>query len=127
MGHTKMKRFLSRVMKRPVTARETIRRVHVKPLRVIVSIALLAVSNLVAIADEAYPSRPVTLIVPASAGGGFDLFGRQLGKRLSERWRQPLVVDNRGGGAGNIAASIVLNAKPDGYTIFIWNDALLIN
>jgi tripartite-type tricarboxylate transporter receptor subunit TctC len=81
----------------------------------------------VAAADDAYPSRPVTLIVPAAAGGGFDLFGRQLGKRLAGRWKQPLVVDNRGGGAGNIAATMVMNARPDGYTLLIWNDALLIN
>ena len=96
-------------------------------LRTIISFVVLLALNTIAAAAETYPSRPVTLIVPAAAGGGFDLFGRQLGKHLSDRWHQPLIVDNRGGGAGNIAASIVLNAKPDGYTIFIWNDSLLIN
>ncbi len=96
-------------------------------LRLVISFLMLLALNTIGAAEETYPSRPVTLIVPAAAGGGFDLFGRQLGKYLSVRWGQPLIVDNRGGGAGNIAASIVLNAKPDGYTIFIWNDALLIN
>lgn len=96
-------------------------------LRVAASFAIVLMFGAAAAADDGYPSRPVTLVVPAAAGGGFDLFGRQLGKRLAERWGQPLVVDNRGGGAGNIAASLVMNAKPDGYTLLIWNDALLIN
>jgi tripartite-type tricarboxylate transporter receptor subunit TctC len=98
-----------------------------KALCVAASFALVLTLATMAVADDRYPSRPVTLIVPAAAGGGFDLFGRQLGQRLSARWGQSLVVDNRSGAAGAIAATLVMNAKPDGYTLLIWNDALLIN
>jgi tripartite-type tricarboxylate transporter receptor subunit TctC len=69
----------------------------------------------------------VRIVVPAAPGGGFDVFARIVGKRLSERWGQQVLVDNRAGGGGNIAASSVVRSKPDGYTLFVWNDTLLIN
>ena len=64
----------------------------------------------------AYPEKPVHLVVGYSPGGGSDLITRIVGKALSERWRQPVVVDNRVGADGSIAASYVANAQPDGYT-----------
>jgi tripartite-type tricarboxylate transporter receptor subunit TctC len=88
---------------------------------------LLMCTALPLAAQEPFPSRPVRIVVPAAPGGGFDVFARIVGKRLSERWGQQVLVDNRAGGGGNIAASSVVRSKPDGYTLFLWNDTLLIN
>jgi tripartite-type tricarboxylate transporter receptor subunit TctC len=80
-----------------------------------------------AMADDAYPSRPVHLIVPAAPGGSFDILARILANGLSERWHRSVIVDNRAGGGGNIGALAVSKAEPDGYTLLVWNDSLLIN
>ena len=74
-----------------------------------------------------YPSRPVRIVVPASPGGSFDALARIVAQALSERWPQRVIVDNRPGGGGNIGAGAVAKAEPDGYTILVWNDTLLIN
>src|ERR1700716_2662631 len=65
---------------------------------------------------QAYPSRPVRLIVPIPAGGGADLLARLMSQWLSERLGQQFVVENRPGSGGNIAAAAAINSAPDGYT-----------
>src|SRR5262249_32600538 len=72
---------------------------------------------------QAYPMRPVRLIVGAPAGGGFDIFARLIGQWLSERLGQPVVIENRPGAAGNIATEAVVRATPDGYTLLLANGA----
>ena len=66
---------------------------------------------------QAYPSRPVRLIVPIAAGGSQDILARLVGQWLSERRGQPFVIDNRPGGGGNIGTELVVRAPPDGYTL----------
>jgi tripartite-type tricarboxylate transporter receptor subunit TctC len=70
-------------------------------------------------AAAVYPEKPVRLVVGYSPGGGSDLITRIVGRALSDRWRQPVVVDNRVGADGSIAASYVAGAPPDGYTLIM--------
>jgi len=72
---------------------------------------------------QPYPTKPVRFVIPFAPGGGNDLIGRLIGSRLAEIWNQQVVVDNRGGAGGNIAAEIVARSSPDGYTIFMFNSA----
>ena len=69
----------------------------------------------------AYPSRPVTLVVPFPPGGGTDTGARILAEQLTRRWSQTVVVENKGGAAGQIGADQVAKAKADGYTLLMGN------
>jgi tripartite-type tricarboxylate transporter receptor subunit TctC len=82
--------------------------------------AILAAPLLAALpvaAQERYPSRPIRLIVPFAAGSATDLRARLFGDRIAVDWGQPVVVDNRGGANGFLAAEAVARARPDGYTL----------
>jgi tripartite-type tricarboxylate transporter receptor subunit TctC len=68
---------------------------------------------------QTYPSRPVTIVAPYAAGGGADLIARLMAQELGERLHQSLVVENRLGAGGVIAANSVAKATPDGYTLFV--------
>ena len=68
---------------------------------------------------QGYPTRPVRLIVGYAAGGGTDIVARLIGQWLSERIRQPFIIDNRPGAGGNIATEAVVRAPPDGYTLLL--------
>ncbi|WP_175534209.1 tripartite tricarboxylate transporter substrate binding protein [Falsiroseomonas stagni] len=70
-------------------------------------------------AQEAWPSRPVRVIVPFAAGGGADLVARAVSAKLQERLGRQFVIDNRPGGAGNIGTDAAAKAAPDGYTLLI--------
>ncbi len=72
---------------------------------------------------QSYPNKPVRFIVPFAPGGGSDIIARVIGKKLAERGGFQVVVDNRGGAGGNIAAETTARAAPDGYTIFQLNVA----
>lgn len=80
--------------------------------------ACAALEHSPALAQD-YPARPVTILVPFAAGGGQDIFMRLIAPGVSEAIKQSLVIDNRVGGAGNIAASAVARAAPDGYTLLL--------
>ena len=66
---------------------------------------------------QSFPSRQITLIVPVTHGGSTDLMARQIAEPLSKALGQPVIVENRPGASGNIAASYVAKAKPDGHTL----------
>src|SRR4051812_16395977 len=70
---------------------------------------------------QTYPSRPVRLIVPVSAGGSTDILARLLGQWLSERLGRPFIVENRPGAGGNIGVELVVKAPADGYTLLMIN------
>ena len=81
-------------------------------------VACLAFAPLFAV-GQAFPLKPVRLLVPSTPGGSVDTVARTVGGRLSERWGQQLVIDNRTGAGGGIAASIVAKSPPDGYTLIL--------
>jgi tripartite-type tricarboxylate transporter receptor subunit TctC len=84
-------------------------------------LALLAVFGVATLPASAqpFPDRVVRLIVPQTPGGATDVLARAIGQRLSERWRQPVVIDNRGGAGGIIGTDAVAKAAPDGYTLLV--------
>ncbi len=80
-----------------------------------------------AYAQSAWPNRFVKLVVPFTPGGGIDAIGRLIGARLSERWGQQMVVENKPGAGGNIASEYVARSAPDGYTLYITAGGLAVN
>jgi tripartite-type tricarboxylate transporter receptor subunit TctC len=92
--------------------------------------ALLAAALVVAspaISAQTYPSRQITLIIPFAVGGSNDMVGRAIGKKLTEAWGQPVIVDNRPGAGGMIGTSAVAAAPPDGYTLLLVSSTFTIN
>jgi tripartite-type tricarboxylate transporter receptor subunit TctC len=81
--------------------------------------ALLACSALSAIAQPAFPSKPVRFLVGAPPGGSNDIFARAIGQRLSESLGQPVIVENRPGANQMIAAELMARSAPDGHTLYV--------
>ncbi|WP_353146048.1 tripartite tricarboxylate transporter substrate binding protein [Pollutimonas bauzanensis] len=75
-------------------------------------------------ATAKYPDRPVTIVVPYSAGGTSDILARGLGKALSERWKVPVIVSNRSGAGGSIGTEVVVRSDPSGYTLLLHSGAI---
>jgi tripartite-type tricarboxylate transporter receptor subunit TctC len=84
-----------------------------------VAILMAAVNPPLFAQAPGYPSRPVRLVVPSSPGGGLDFIARITAVRLTSRWQQQVVSDNRAGAAGIIGTDIVAKAPPDGYTLLV--------
>ena len=97
--------------------------------------ALLAVAGLPAAiaqtapapAPAAYPTKQITIVVPASPGGAIDLAARLIGQKLSEAWGQPVVVDNRAGATGIIGTDLVAKSPPDGHMLALVASSHAIN
>jgi len=92
-----------------------------------VAAAAALVAALPAHADDAasYPSKPIKITVPNPPGGTSDVLGRLLGKELSEMFKQPVIVDNKAGGNGNIGAAFVAKSAPDGYNLLLLDMSVL--
>ena len=88
------------------------------PLFRLIAGLLIFASSAAALA-QAYPSRPIRFIVPFAAGGISDAAARVVGQKLTERWGQQVVVENRTGAGGTIGTDIAAKAKPDGYTLLM--------
>lgn len=88
-------------------------------VRGLLSAAVFAALAGNAVAQNTFPERVVTLVVPFTSGSGSDIIARIVGPRLAERWKQPVVVDNKPGASGNIGAEAVAKSKPDGYTLLM--------
>jgi len=80
-------------------------------------IPLLFSLNTAASADQIYPSKPVTIVIPFAPGGGVDIITRAVGAKLAERWKQPVVIENKAGAGSTIGVGQVARASADGYTL----------
>lgn len=86
-------------------------------LRVLLAGAAVAVS--LGVSAQEFPSRPVKIVVPQTPGGASDALARIVGQKLSEKWQQPVVVENRPGAGGNVGMEFVAQAPADGYTLLM--------
>jgi len=96
----------------------------------IIGAVLLATAIIVpdtVFAQQKFPTKPVTIIVPYPPGGSNDTFARELGKKLSDAWKLPVIIDNRPGAGGNIGAAVVSRAAPDGYTLCLLSSSFTTN
>lgn len=75
---------------------------------------------------QTYPERAITIIVPYPAGAITDILARDIADRLSKKYGQPVVVDNRAGASGNVGSEFVARSKPDGYTLLLTTNAPLV-
>ncbi len=82
------------------------------------SLAALMVMAAPALAQTAYPQKPIRIVVPFPAGGTTDILARAIGQKLAEPFKQQVIIDNRPGAGANIGAEIAVKAPPDGYTLF---------
>ncbi|MCA0425239.1 MAG: tripartite tricarboxylate transporter substrate binding protein [Proteobacteria bacterium] len=87
--------------------------------RLFAALALTAATLVFPVLAQDYPSKPVTLVVPFAPGGSSDVISRFVGQKLSELWKQSVIVDNKAGGAGQIAMQAVARSAPDGYTLIL--------
>src|SRR5262245_58630695 len=94
-------------------------------LRIIAALAL-AIACAAASAQQ-YPSRPIRVVVPFTPGTGMDIIARNVGPKLSDRLGQPVVVDNRPGASGNLGAELVAKSAPDGYTVMVSGNPLVVS
>jgi len=90
------------------------------------ALALLGLSSFGAVAQNSYPNQPIKIIVPFTPGTGMDTIARVMAPRLSERLGQPVVVQNQPGASGNIGADSVAKSNPDGYTILMGANTMLM-
>ena len=80
-----------------------------------------------AAAAQTYPAKAIRIVVPFPAGGTSDILSRAIGQKLTEEWKQPVIVDNRPGASANIGADIVVKSPPDGYTLLCASTIHTIN
>jgi len=94
-------------------------------LRALAACVALALPALAAAQD--FPTRQVRIVVPQSPGGVTDMIARAVAQRLTEKWGQPVIVENKAGANYRIGATFVAKAEPDGYTLLVMSEAFVIN
>jgi tripartite-type tricarboxylate transporter receptor subunit TctC len=104
-----------------------IQRRNAVPLAGLFAVAMLAAATNAQAQNPAagYPNKQIRMIVPFAAGGPNDFLARAIGQRLTERWGQPVVIDNRPGAGGNIGAELTAKSPPDGYTLLVATQGIL--
>jgi tripartite-type tricarboxylate transporter receptor subunit TctC len=100
--------------------------VLVKNLRRLIALLAFALPFASEAPAQSYPSRAITFVVPFPAGGSADTLARLIGAQLSERWKQPVVVENKPGAGGNLGTDYVAKAAPDGYTLLMSPSSIAI-
>lgn len=99
--------------------------------RIAAAAALVATLSLptagIALAQDGYPGQPVKVIVPFTPGTGIDILARTLGQRIADDWKATIVVENRAGASGNIGTDAVAKAAPDGYTLLMTANTIVLN
>jgi tripartite-type tricarboxylate transporter receptor subunit TctC len=98
---------------------------HPHPLLIAALFIVAATGN--AAAQDAYPGASIRIIVPFTPGTGIDILARTLGQKMSEDWKTPVVVENRPGASGNIGTEAVAKAAPDGYTLLMTANTIVLN
>src|SRR5438105_15758029 len=91
--------------------------------RFLAMVLMACVATSSALAQSPYPTRPIRLLVPFAPGGGVDVVARIVGKRVSEKLGQPILVESKPGGGGAIAVGELMRSEPDGYTLLITTSA----
>ena len=82
---------------------------------------LLLTYSVMGLGQSSYPNKPIRLLVPYTPGGSTDIFARMLGNKLTEIYKQPVIIENKPGASGQIAMDVMLKAPADGYTIYLGN------
>ena len=96
-------------------------------MKIICAIAAAALAFSAYAQEQDYPKKPIRIIVPLTPGSGADIAGRIIGQRLSEHWKQPVVVENRPGAGGQIGTAAVVKAEADGYTLLVQSSSHAAN
>ena len=96
-----------------------------RPLLLVIAFILATIGNLMA--QDNYPAANIRIIVPFTPGTGIDILARTLGQKMSEDWKTAVVVENRPGASGNIGTEAVAKAAPDGYTLLMTANTIVLN
>ncbi len=94
--------------------------------RTLLALTLALAANGAVLAQDKYPSKPVTLIVPQAAGGANDAIARVIAQKLTEQLGQSFIIDNRTGAGGNVGTVAAARARPDGYTLMLTADSSMV-
>jgi tripartite-type tricarboxylate transporter receptor subunit TctC len=92
----------------------------------VIALAAMTLGSNISLADDAYPARPVNVVLPFGAGGGTDILTRAWADKLSKMWNQSVVVENKPGASGNLGTEVVADSKPDGYTLLMTTNATIV-